>query len=139
MDDNSARIKRVDTVIKWLIYNDVVESKTDLCAKINRNTAYLSQILKGTVPVSDKFLVTLVALEPKLNLDWLRTGQGSMSTENDGQNNSANEALPNGNSNCIDIIKNLTESLAIRDRQIDKLIDLLSEDLRKKAIISNEK
>lgn len=64
--------------VKWLIMQGKAGSQRELALQLGYNPSAFSQILNGHVPVSDKFLMRLSSFEPLLNIDWVRTGRGSM-------------------------------------------------------------
>lgn len=72
MNDN------LKTAISWLMEQKSVSSQRNLADMLGYNPSALSQILNGHVPVSEKFLARLVSMEPRLNVDWIRTGKGKM-------------------------------------------------------------
>ncbi len=65
-------------VVAWLIANGVAMSQRDLAQQLGYTPSSLSQIINGHVPLSDKFLNRLVALDKRINADWIKTSQGNM-------------------------------------------------------------
>ena len=65
-------------VTGWLILQGRASSQRELATRMGYNPSAFSQILNGHVPVSDKFLNRLAAYEPKININWVKTGKGEM-------------------------------------------------------------
>ena len=65
-------------VTGWLILQGRASSQRELASRMGYNPSAFSQILNGHVPVSDKFLNRLAAYEPKININWVKTGKGEM-------------------------------------------------------------
>ena len=65
-------------VVAWLLSTGVAGSQRELALQLGYNPSSFSQIINGKVPLSDKFLGRITALEPRINAEWIRTGKGEM-------------------------------------------------------------
>ncbi len=65
-------------VVTYLMEQGKAGSQRELAATLGYNPSAFSQILNGRVPVSEKFLGRLSALDPRINLDWVRHNTGEM-------------------------------------------------------------
>lgn len=66
--------KRLKNVIFWLISQELIESQEDLAKKLGYHPAYISHILTGTKPLSDKFASKITEFCEKINPDYLSNG-----------------------------------------------------------------
>ena len=73
--------ERLKQVIAWLMEKRDAASQRGLAAMLGYNPSSFSQIVNGHVAVSGKFLNRLSVLEPRINLEWVRTGNGEMLLE----------------------------------------------------------
>ena len=71
-------LQRVKKIIKWLIYTEFAESERDLAEKLGYTKSSLSQIVTGKVPLSDKFVNKLCAIDENINNEWIASGEGEM-------------------------------------------------------------
>ena len=70
-------------IVQWLILQGRVESQRDLALRLGYQESSFSQIVNGHVPLSGKFVSRLCALEPRINRDYVLTGQGDMLNSDD--------------------------------------------------------
>lgn len=70
-------------VITWMILQDKVSSNREMAQQMGYNPSAFSQIVNGRVPMSDKFLGKLAEFEPQINIEWVKTGKGSMIKSHD--------------------------------------------------------
>ena len=124
--------RRIKKVVNWLIFQEVVESETDLARTLGYQKSSFSQIVNGKVPLSEKFVKRLCALDENINDVWILTGDGNM-LKTDSVDN------PNGQNDEVSIPRSVsavleaqTASLTARDRQIDDLISLLRTQIIEK-------
>ena len=75
LENENARLRMA---VSWLLAHHAACSQRDLASMMGYNASAFSQILNGHVPLSDKFLNRLMVLEPRLNIEWVRTGTGEM-------------------------------------------------------------
>ena len=73
--------ERLKKVVAWLLEKREASSKKSLANMLGYNPSSFSQILNGRVAVSDKFLNRLVVMEPRINIEWVKTGKGEMLLE----------------------------------------------------------
>lgn len=72
-------LERIKAVIKWLIgqgYADNQEGVGKLLGYANKSS--FSQLLNAKKPLPSNFIERLESVNPKINLDWIRTGKGNM-------------------------------------------------------------
>lgn len=127
--------RRIKKVVNWLIFQEVVESETDLARTLGYQKSSFSQIVNGKVPLSEKFVKRLCALDENINDVWILTGDGNM-LKTDSVDN------PNGQNDAVSIPRSVwavieaqSASLTARDRQIDDLISLLRTQIIEKEKI----
>ena len=65
-------------IVAWLLEKRVASSQRSLAVTMGYNPSSFSQIINQHVPLSEKFLHRLVTIEPRVNLEWVRTGKGEM-------------------------------------------------------------
>ncbi|MDE7456671.1 MAG: helix-turn-helix domain-containing protein, partial [Prevotella sp.] len=115
-----------------LIFQEIVESETDLARTLGYQKSSFSQIVNGKVPLSEKFVKRLCALDENINDVWILTGEGNMLK-------TASVDNPNGQNDVVSIPRSVwavieaqSSSLTARDRQIDDLISLLRTQITEK-------
>ena len=118
--------------MNWLIFQEIVESETDLARTLGYQKSSFSQIVNGKVPLSEKFVKRLCALDENINDVWILTGEGNMLK-------TASVDNPNGQNDVVSIPRSVwavieaqSSSLTARDRQIDDLISLLRTQITEK-------
>lgn len=118
-------IQRIRKTINWLIFKDVAENERALSELLGYTKSSFSQIVNGKVPLSEKFVKKLCALDENINEVWVLREDGEMFKNS-----------PNGlqtvelSQDAWRIIQLQAESLAARDRQIDELISLLRDQVQ---------
>lgn len=124
--------RRIKKVVNWLIFQEIVESETDLARTLGYQKSSFSQIVNGKVPLSEKFVKRLCALDENINDVWILTGEGNMLKTTSIDN-------PNGQIDVVSIPRSVwavieaqSSSLTARDRQIDDLISLLRTQITEK-------
>ena len=75
MEGITARLKKV---INWLIFQEIAENERALADLLGYTKSSFSQIVNGKVPLSDKFLKNLCALDENINDVWIKTGDGGL-------------------------------------------------------------
>lgn len=73
-----SEIERIKRVINWLIFNEHASSEKEIAEKLGYTKSSFSQIINGKVPLSQKFIDKLIAIDFNLNKAWLLSGEGSM-------------------------------------------------------------
>ena len=116
--------KRVKKVVNWLIFKEIADSERALADALGYTKSSFSQITTGRVPISEKFLKKLCALDENINFVWVQTGEGDMFIKD---NLNSEVSVPK---DAWDIIRKQAESLSARDRQIDELMGLLKEQIQ---------
>lgn len=135
------KAQRIKNVFQWLIfagYGDNQEEIGKLMGYCNRSS--LSQILNGRVEISAKFTNKLASLDPRINREWVETGEGSMIIETN-NGNIVNQTNRTGDNNynggdLIDILKEqghqLTTSqnqLTVAQEHINALLEIIKNKL----------
>ena len=69
---------RLKQVMAWLIANGEASSQREVAMQLGYTPSSLSQIVNGHVPLSDKFLNRLTGLDRRIDVRWIRTGEGNM-------------------------------------------------------------
>ena len=116
--------KRVKKGVNWLIFKEIADSERALADALGYTKSSFSQIMTGRVPISEKFLKKLCALDENINFVWVQTGEGDMFIKD---NLNSEVSVPK---DAWDIIRKQAESLSARDRQIDELMGLLKEQIQ---------
>lgn len=75
MCDVTTRLKKA---VNWLIFQGLAENERALAQRLGYTKSSFSQIINGKVPLSEKFLTKLRALDKNINDVWIRTGYGDM-------------------------------------------------------------
>lgn len=75
MDGTTLRLRKA---INWLIFQEVAENERALAERLGYTKSSFSQIVNGKVPLSDRFLKSLCALDENINDVWIRTGEGGL-------------------------------------------------------------
>lgn len=64
--------------INWLIFQEIAENERALAELLGYTKSSFSQIVNGKVPLSDKFVKSLCALDENINDVWIKTGEGEL-------------------------------------------------------------
>jgi len=75
--------ERLKKVIFWLISQGMAQTQEDVANKIGINPGYLSQLVSGIRPISNKFIKTLCRVFDKLNSNYVLSGIGEISDINE--------------------------------------------------------
>lgn len=75
------KLDRLAEMIDWMLYHNVVASRRELALRMNYTESTLSCVVNGRQPISPKFLTALSQIDPRLNVDWIDTGEGEMIIE----------------------------------------------------------
>lgn len=75
MNDTTTRLKKA---INWLIFQEIAENERALAELLGYTKSSFSQIVNGKVPLSDKFVKSLCALDENINEVWIKTGEGGL-------------------------------------------------------------
>lgn len=126
-----SNLKRIKKVINLLIYKEIGESEKEIAERLGYTKSSFSQIVNGKVPLSDKFISKLCSLDENINLVWVQSGEGEMLLDNNLKSEVV--TIP---ASVWTVIKQQSESLSARDRQIDDLIGLLKEQVQENKKIN---
>lgn len=117
-------IQRIKKVINWLIFMEYAENERALADKLGYTKSSFSQIVNGRVPVSDRFIQKLTSVDENINEVWIKTGDGEML--NSAEKSGRAITIP---SDVWDVIQTQAESLRSKDKQIDQLIAMLTQQM----------
>lgn len=121
---NSTINQRLKELIKFLIDNKKVYNQKDFADKIGKSKTQLSEMLKGTLVISERTVHAISTAFPKLNPSWLITGEGNMFAEKDEINQTKNDMTQ----------EKFFDALERRDKQFD---ELLEQNSRLISVIEN--
>jgi phage repressor protein C with HTH and peptisase S24 domain len=76
-------LERLKKVVKWLIFNNYAKNEADLASKISVTKSYFSQVMNDKVPLSEKFIRSITALNKNINDVWIFEGRGEMLKDQD--------------------------------------------------------
>lgn len=72
------KIERVKKLCKWLIYIGYADNDAELATKLGYTKSSFSQIINEKVPLSDKFIDKICAVNENINKVWIYTENGEM-------------------------------------------------------------
>ncbi|MBQ0050058.1 MAG: S24 family peptidase [Bacteroidales bacterium] len=72
------RRERGRKIVRWMIFNGMVQNQRDLALQMGYHPTVVSAALTGKIPFSDKLSRNLCKMCQRLNLSWLLTGEGEM-------------------------------------------------------------
>ncbi|MBD5131908.1 MAG: helix-turn-helix transcriptional regulator [Clostridiales bacterium] len=125
--------KRVKQVIKRLVADGLVENQKDLASKLGYTEASLSHLMSGYRPINDKFLGKLLSIAPNLNTEWLKSGEGEMFTNVNGNGNIVQAGIGNNmqNTDCAEQLKmalnEISEQRKFYATHIDRLLSIIEK------------
>ncbi len=70
-------LQRIRKLINWYIFQEIGKNDAEIATALGYKQSSLSQILKGKVPISKKFVDKLCLLDKNINKLWI-SGKGSM-------------------------------------------------------------
>jgi len=73
-----SELQRIKKVLNWLIFNEHASNEKEIAEKLGYTKSSFSQIINGKVPLSQKFIDKLIAIDFNLNKTWLLSGEGRM-------------------------------------------------------------
>jgi len=105
-----------------IFINNLNIRQLDFAAKIGCSPSYLSQIIQGKKGrgVGIEMVSSILKAYPELNPKWLIEGLGDMYLSNGKENTNENDMM------LSEEIKFLKKQLEEKDKQISKLLNLLS-------------
>jgi phage repressor protein C with HTH and peptisase S24 domain len=72
------KIERLRKLCKWLIYIGYADNDAELASKLGYTKSSFSQIINEKVPLSDKFIDKICAVDQNINKVWINTGKSVM-------------------------------------------------------------
>ncbi len=117
--------QRIKKIVNWLIFQEIADNERDLADKLGYTKSSFSQIVNGKVPLSEKFVKRICALDENINEVWVVSGAETMFKNN--LNSEKGVSIP---ASVWGVIQQQTESLSARDRQIDELIGMLKDQIQ---------
>lgn len=123
--NTTARLRKA---INWLIYQEVAENERALADLLGYTKSSFSQLVNGKVPLSEKFVKKLCRLDENINDVWIMTGEGKLFKEppSDEPISEKTISIP---VSVWETVQSQAASLATRDRQLDRMIDLLQQQI----------
>ncbi|MDR0605686.1 MAG: hypothetical protein LBG80_15440 [Bacteroidales bacterium] len=71
--------ERLKEVVQWLKSEKIIKNRRHLIRLLGYNSeSNFSAMINGMVNIPERFLVNLANLDNRLNVEWLRTGEGEM-------------------------------------------------------------
>ena len=140
------KIDRVNKVIAWLFFTGFAKNKTELAKKMGYTKSPFVQILKGGVPLSERFIDNLCATDNNILKEWIISGNGQMLAEQlpeeqNYRNRQRDRNRPAGENNFI--INRTDQKLNIQNRDDNKdhcaEIDKLKNEILRLNMILNNK
>ena len=116
--------QRVKKVINWLVFMEYAENERELAEKLGYTKSSFSQIVNGKVPLSERFVQKLASVDRNINEVWIMTGEGNML--NSVEAGTSVVTIP---ANVWEVIQTQAESLKSKDKQIDELVALLTQQI----------
>ncbi|GHU96734.1 hypothetical protein FACS1894156_8080 [Bacteroidia bacterium] len=132
--------ERVKLVVYWLISQSIVASQEDAATKLGYNAAYLSQVITGVKPVSQKLIKNLCKLSQKINEIYLFDGNGKMILDDSPVVFSSTKNLTEAAKDDIIAEQNkkldkMAKNIEYLNYENDRMVGLLGKDL----LFENEK
>ena len=75
------RVNRIKDVLEWLKSSSLFRSNREIAERMGYNPSMVSQIITGRSSVTQKFVRSLSSVCPRINYDWIWTGEGDMLRE----------------------------------------------------------
>lgn len=72
------KIERLKKLCKWLIYIGYADNDAELATKLGYTKSSFSQIINEKVPLSDKFIDKICAVDENINKVWINAEKGEM-------------------------------------------------------------
>lgn len=114
-------VQRIKKVVNWLIYTDIAENERGVADLLGYSKSSFSQITNGKVPLSDKFISKLCALDCNLNATWIKTGDGSMLRTED--------ITPSPTTDELDI-KGLRSKLGVTQKKLAEMVGVSTNTIQ---------
>ncbi len=113
--------QRLKELIKFLIANKKVYNQKDFGDKIGKSKTQLSEMLKGTLVISERTVHAIVSAFPELNTEWLLTGEGEM-LKKEKKSSPKKEEMVTMSREVFEQIARLTETVLSQQRTIEELV-----------------
>lgn len=114
--------QRLKELIKFLIDNKKVYNQKDFGDKIGKSKTQLSEMLKGTLVISERTVHAIVSAFPELNTEWLLTGEGEMLKKEKKSFPKKEEEMVTMSREVFEQIARLTETVLSQQRTIEELV-----------------
>lgn len=130
MNYKGSKTTRYKLLVEYAKEHGIAKSQKDFGEKLGyTNESGFSQIITCRVPEPRDFYIKLKSLFPNLNTEWLDTGNGDMFIDGH-STNIVQSGIVNGNNtqtnnNASEEIKRLLTLLESKDRQIEKLLNII--------------
>lgn len=118
--------QRLKVFVEALKSNRKVYNQSDFASKIGKSKTQLSEMLKGTVIVSERTVHKIASAFPELNREWLLYGEGSMLNPASSANNDSSTSASSPDDKLLAIIQAQAEEIG-RLKERLKQYEALSE------------
>jgi transcriptional regulator with XRE-family HTH domain len=123
---------RLNQVVAAIFDKSITRNKTSLAKHLGYSLSYFSTVLSGKSKISAEFLDKMEALF-KVSREFIEDGDGPMFLTSDDVPNSSsdkrkkcsNQLSQNANNILLEVVGTLKEQIAVKDKQIERLLDLL--------------
>ena len=75
------RVNRIKDVLESLKSSSLFRSNREIAERMGYNPSMVSQVITGRSSVTQKFVRSLSSVCPRINYDWIWTGEGDMLRE----------------------------------------------------------
>lgn len=74
--------RRCKRVVQWLISQGYGETDSDIYVLMGYERSFAASVLSGKDKMSARFLNAICRISPRINRDWIETGNGNMLLDN---------------------------------------------------------
>ena len=121
-------LERLNEALKVVFLRMGIYKKADMAEYLGYKSPYFSGIINGKEKMSDSLLKT-ISEKLHINIQWITTGEGDMTSEN--RVVQQNQSGDNINGHSVTVNKTETDSfielLKKKDEQIDRLLSIIEK------------
>lgn len=111
------------------VLDDIGITNNGFATKIGVSSTVINGIVGNTNKPGSKVLMALIEVYPQYNIDWILTGNGGMKKSTYDSGGYLQEHLRNLEKQFAEMKEIFSTELAVKNRQIEKLMDLLGKPL----------